>query len=74
MNPEAALPAFPMLCAAFASWRRVGCEGLRNEMAQILQLYKANLAAAGPGRWEQVVSGVAEPVRGKLQQMFGAVL
>ncbi|KAG2439212.1 hypothetical protein HXX76_004574 [Chlamydomonas incerta] len=74
MNPEAALPAFPMLCAAFASWRRVGCEGLRNEMAQILQLYKTNLSAAGPGRWEQVVAGVAEPVRGKLQQMFGPVL
>ncbi|GLC37773.1 hypothetical protein PLESTB_001475300 [Pleodorina starrii] len=72
MNPEAALPAFSMLCSAFASWRRIECEGLRNEMAQILQLYKTNLAASG--RWEQVVANVPEPVRGKLAQMFGQAL
>ncbi|GFR43753.1 hypothetical protein Agub_g4865 [Astrephomene gubernaculifera] len=69
LNPEAALPAFPMMCMAFASWRRVGCEGLRNEMAGILQLFHANLSASG--RWQQVYSGVSEPVRGKLGQMFG---
>ncbi|PNH11707.1 Transportin-1 [Tetrabaena socialis] len=72
MNPEAALPAFPVLCAAFASWRRVGCEGLRNEMAQLMQLYKANLAASG--QWEQVYARVGEPIRGKLGQMFGQAL
>ncbi|EFJ40829.1 hypothetical protein VOLCADRAFT_107966 [Volvox carteri f. nagariensis] len=72
MNPEAALPAFPMLCSAFASWRRVGCEGLRNEMAQILQLYKANLVALG--RWEVVFGDVPDAVRGKLVQMFGQAL
>ncbi|KAG2499029.1 hypothetical protein HYH03_003214 [Edaphochlamys debaryana] len=72
INPEGALPAFPMLCAAFASWQRVGCEGLRNEMNQILQLYKANLIATG--RWEQVFTSVPERVRGKLAVMFGAPL
>ncbi|KXZ52849.1 hypothetical protein GPECTOR_8g231 [Gonium pectorale] len=72
MNPEAALPAFPVLCAAFASWRSLACEGLRNEMAQIVQLFKASLAPSG--RWEAVLAGVTEPVRGKLAAMFGQPL
>lgn len=72
MNPEAALPAFQMLCSAFASWRRIACEGLRNEMAQILQLYKTNLAARG--LWEQVYANVPGPVQDKLAQMFGHAL
>lgn len=71
MNPEAAIPCFPVLCGAFASWRHLQCEGLRNDMAQIVQLYKAHLTAAGPGRWEQTSAGVGEPVRTKLAQMFG---
>ncbi|GLI64504.1 hypothetical protein VaNZ11_007770 [Volvox africanus] len=72
MNPEGALQAFPQLCSAFASWRRIGCEGLRNEMAQILQLYKANLAVSG--RWEQIYADVPDSVRGKLSQMFGHIM
>ncbi len=69
LNPEGGLSAFTSVLGAFASWRRVGCEGLRNDMASILHSYKALLAPAG--RWDAAWGSVSEPVRGKLTQMFG---
>lgn len=51
LNPEAALDAWGALCEALASWRHIRCEGLLNELTQLLHLYKANLVTvrAAPG-------------------------
>ena len=48
LNPEAALDAWSELCEALASWRHIRCEGLLNELTQLLHLYKANLASVRP--------------------------
>ena len=48
LNPEAALDAWSALCEALASWRHIRCEGLLNELTQLLHLYKANLVTACP--------------------------
>ena len=45
LNPEAALDAWAALCEALASWRHIRCEGLLNELTQLLHLYKANLVS-----------------------------
>jgi hypothetical protein len=44
------------------------CEGLANELSQILHAFKESLSSQG--RWEQM-SGMLEPmVRSKLQQVY----
>ena len=45
LNPEAALDAWAALCEALASWRHIRCEGLLNELTQLMHLYKANLVS-----------------------------
>jgi len=69
LNPEAALDAWTALCEALASWRHIRCEGLLNELTQLLHLYKANLVSAG--RWERAVASLPPIVYEKLSRMFG---
>ena len=57
-----------MVCEAFTSWRRFLDTGLHNEMAQVMQLYKQSLAAAG--QWDAATGSLAQPVRDNLQQTF----
>ena len=40
--------AFTPLCEAIVSWRQLHCEGLQNQIIQLMQLYKQNLAAVSP--------------------------
>lgn len=67
LNPEAAVPAFPQLCGAFASWRHIALGELRAEMASVLQSYKGHLSASG--KWDEVLATVPQPVKTKLAQM-----
>ena len=41
---QGGLRAFTPLCEAIVSWRQIQCEGLSNEIVQLMQLYKQNLA------------------------------
>ena len=65
---QGALPHFALLCEAFASWRRFLDNGLHNEMAQVMQLYKQSLAAAG--QWDAATSNLSQHVRERLNQSF----
>lgn len=35
--------AFTQLCEAIVSWRHIACEGLRNELSQIMVSYQQSL-------------------------------
>lgn len=45
---QGAVRSFSQLCEAVTSWRQIQCEGLRNEIVQLLQLYKQNLEPVSP--------------------------
>ena len=45
------------------------CEGLHNELTQLMQAYKAQLTAAG--QWDAAMASLAPPVREKLVAMCG---
>ncbi|KAL3146894.1 hypothetical protein ABBQ38_014866 [Trebouxia sp. C0009 RCD-2024] len=68
LNPQGALPSFAMLCEAFTSWRRFLDNGLHNEMAQVMQLYKQSLAAAN--QWDAATGSLPQLVRERLHQSF----
>lgn len=65
---QGALPHFALLCEAFTSWRRFLDNGLHNEMAQVMQLYKQSLAAAG--QWDAATGNLSQQVRERLNQSF----
>jgi len=65
---QGALQHFGLLCDAFTSWRCFLDTGMHNEMAQVMQLYKQSLAAAG--QWDAATGSLPQPVREKLQQSF----
>lgn len=65
---QGALPHFALLCEAFTSWRRFLDNGLHNEMAQVMQLYKQSLAAAG--QWDAATGNLPHLVRERLHQSF----
>ena len=65
---QGALQHFGLLCDAFTSWRRFADNGLHNEMAQVMQLYKQSLAAAS--QWDAATGSLPQPVRERLQQHF----
>ena len=65
---QGALPHFAMMCEAFTSWRRFLDNGLHNEMAQVMQLYKQSLAAAG--HWDAATGTLPQQVRERLHQSF----
>lgn len=65
---QGALPSFAMLCEAFTSWRRFLDNGLHNEMAQVMQLYKQSLAAAN--QWDAATGSLPQLVRERLHQSF----
>ena len=44
---QGAVRAFTPLCEAVTSWRQIQCEGLSNEIIQLMQLYKQNFAPVG---------------------------
>ena len=44
---QGAVRAFTPLCEAVTSWRQIQCEGLNNEIIQLMQLYKQNFAPVG---------------------------
>ncbi|KAK9804853.1 hypothetical protein WJX72_008726 [[Myrmecia] bisecta] len=67
INPQGALPSFTSLCEAIVSWRMIRCEGLRNEISQMMQLYKQSLTAIG--QWNHVMAALSPAVRDKLTQM-----
>lgn len=65
---QGALPSFAMLCEAFTSWRRFLDNGLHNEMAQVMQLYKQSLVAAN--QWDAATGSLPQLVRERLHQSF----
>lgn len=67
-NPQAGAGAFSPLCEALASWRAFPDGGLRGELAQLIQGYKAQLVAAG--QWELAMGSVTPAVRQKLSETF----
>mmetsp|Transcript_21721 Transcript_21721/g.47478 ORF Transcript_21721/g.47478 Transcript_21721/m.47478 type:complete len:916 (+) Transcript_21721:105-2852(+) len=67
LNPQAAAAAFTHICAAVVSWRRISCDGLRNEITQIMQVFKQHFTASGS--WQQVMSALDVPIQQKLVQM-----
>lgn len=67
LNPQAAGNCFTALCEAIVSWRHVGCEGLHNELIQLMQGYKAQLA--GMGQWDAAMASLSQPAREKLCTM-----
>lgn len=68
LGVQGALQHFGVLCEAFTSWRRFVDTGLHNEMAQVMQLYKQSLAAAG--QWDAATASLPPPIKEKLQQSF----
>jgi hypothetical protein len=60
--------ALASLIAAASSWRRIACEGLHNEIAQVLQGLKQALIAAGT--WEAQIALVEQPAMQKCTSMF----
>lgn len=40
---QGALGAFGSVCEAIVSWRHIRCEGLRNEISQLMSAYKHEL-------------------------------
>lgn len=66
-NPEAAVPAFPALAAAIVSWHHIACEGLANDLVQLVRGFRENLVAAG--QWPQAEAAMEPAVRQKLQVM-----
>lgn len=55
------------VCEAIASWRILRCEGLANDLTEIMHLFKSNLTALG--QWEQLMQQLDQPVRDKLMAM-----
>ena len=41
---QGALKGWVPLCEAIVSWHAIRCEGLRHELAQLMQAYQGNLA------------------------------
>eukprot|EP00884_Botryococcus_braunii_P019984 jgi/Botrbrau1/666/Bobra.0161s0050.1 len=69
LNPQGALPAFGSVCDAIVSWRLIRCEGLRNEISQLMTAYKNELQLRG--QWDAMMAQVAPAVRDKLIAMCG---
>lgn len=68
LNPAGTIGAFVPLCEAVVSWRAIGCEGLRNELTQLMQGYKQQLLALG--QWDAAVGSLSPAVQEKLRNMF----
>ncbi|GAB4816534.1 hypothetical protein N2152v2_003580 [Parachlorella kessleri] len=78
LNPQGALPSFVPLCEALVSWKHIGCEGLRNDLIQLMQVSSAIQAGVraykqqlGGAQWEQAMAALSQPARQKLQAMYG---
>lgn len=67
-NPQAGAAAFTPLCEAVVSWRELSCEGLRNELIQVMAGYKAQLV--GMGQWEAALASMSRPAAQKLVEML----
>ncbi|EFN51057.1 hypothetical protein CHLNCDRAFT_59360 [Chlorella variabilis] len=67
LNPQGAGGCFTVLCGAIVSWRHVGCEGLHNELIQLMQGYKAQLT--GMGQWDAAMATLQPAVQQKLSAM-----
>ncbi|KAI3424477.1 hypothetical protein D9Q98_010027 [Chlorella vulgaris] len=67
LNPQGAGNCFTPLCEAIVSWRHVGCEGLHNELIQLMQGYKLQLT--GMGQWDAAMASLTPPVQQKLVAM-----
>ena len=67
-NPLAGAGAFTPLCEAVVSWRELSCEGLRNELIQVMAGYKAQLV--GMGQWENALASLSPPAAQKLIEML----
>mmetsp|Transcript_9191 Transcript_9191/g.26329 ORF Transcript_9191/g.26329 Transcript_9191/m.26329 type:complete len:907 (-) Transcript_9191:548-3268(-) len=71
LNPQGAMGAFTQLCEAVVSWRHIGCEGLQNELSQIMKSYQSTLQAGG--HWQQAMGSLSPAVRDKLFHMCNLV-
>lgn len=69
LNADGALGGFPLLCEAITSWRQLACEGLRNELSQIMHSFRAKLQASG--QWDQALASLSPAVREKLVLLCG---
>ena len=67
LNPDAALVSFASMCAAFVSWKRLNDEGLRNEMVQIVLVFREQLGKVGG--WDALADTLEPSVRVKLSTM-----
>eukprot|EP00798_Chlamydomonas_sp_ICE-L_P031863 gene31863-7069_t len=69
LNPEAALNSFGYIAVGVASWRNIACEGLKNDLVQLMQGLKQKLVELG--QWQTVSSSLEPAVMQKLSQMCG---
>ncbi len=60
---------FTKVCEAITSWRVVRCEGLANELVQIMTLYKQTLGSMG--QWDTYMAQLEPGVVEKLTRMCG---
>ncbi|PRW61530.1 transportin-1-like isoform X1 [Chlorella sorokiniana] len=67
LNPQGAGNCFTALCEAIVSWRHVGCEGLHNELIQLMQGYKEQLTQMG--QWQAAMASLNPAVQQKLAAM-----
>jgi hypothetical protein len=60
-----------LFCAAAAicSWRYCADEGLRQEMVQLIRLFKDSLTSSG--RWQAAFAELEPPIQQKLASMCG---
>lgn len=68
-HPQGALGGFAKLCEAIVSWHSLRCEGLANELVQIMRLYKTTLESVG--QWDGYMGQLEPAVRDKLVRMCG---
>jgi hypothetical protein len=66
---QGALGGFSKVCEAIVSWHALHCEGLANELVQIMCLYKQRLESVG--QWEGYFNQLEPAVRDKLTRMCG---
>lgn len=67
LNPEVAAASYVELALALSSWVQIKCEGLANEVVQVMRGLKQRLVAAN--QWEQAVARLNQPTQDKLSKM-----
>lgn len=67
-NPDGGNAVFTSLCEAIVSWRELKCEGLRNELQQLVAGYRDKLVALG--QWDVALASLSPAAQQKLVAMF----